>query len=472
MDMDRARARIDALWRDEITAQLEDYIRIPAKSPAFDRDWAANGHIDEAIARAERWCREQPVPGMTVEVHRLEGRTPVLLVEVPGSAEGTVLLYGHLDKQPEMTGWDADKGPWTPVREGDRLYGRGGADDGYAVYASLAALRTLAEQGVPHARCVILIETCEESGSYDLPPHLDALSDRIASPDLVVCLDSGCGDYERLWCTTSLRGLAGGTLRVRVLEEGVHSGNASGIAPSSFRIARALIDRLEDPITGEIRLAELHAEIPEMRREQARAAADILGDGVHAGFPFAGSARPLSEDPETLILNRSWRPYLEVTGAEGLPALDEAGNVLRPKTTLKLSMRLPPTVDGRTAAQALHRSLTSDPPQSAEVSFQTGQASTGWHAPELADWLGSALETASTESFGAQPAYMGEGGTIPFMALLGERFPEAQFLITGVLGPGSNAHGPNEFLHLPTARRLTLCVASVLADHGRSSAAG
>ncbi|EAR20227.1 M20 family metallopeptidase [Nitrococcus mobilis] len=454
---------ITEIWQQRIVPRLIDYIRIPAKSPQFDPDWATRGHIDEAIALAEDWCREQALAQMTVEVIRLEGRTPVLLIEIPGCGEGRVLLYGHLDKQPEMTGWDSDKGPWQPLLAGDRLYGRGGADDGYALFAALTALQVLQEQRIAHSRCLILIETCEESGSYDLPHYIDALGERLGQPDLVICLDSGCGSYDRLWLTSSLRGLAAGELSVEILTEGVHSGDASGIAPCSFRLIRQLLARIEDADSGRILPDGLHAEIPTQRREQARRAGEILGERVFDRFPFVPGARPNTEDPTQLILNRTWRPALTVTGAEGLPALADAGNVLRPATALRLSLRLPPTVAGETASALLRELLETDAPYGSRVRFRTTQATTGWNAPLQSGWLTTVVDQASQDYFGQPAAYMGEGGSIPFMTMLGERFPAAQFLITGVLGPHANAHGPNEFLHLPTAQRLTACVASVIA---------
>jgi acetylornithine deacetylase/succinyl-diaminopimelate desuccinylase-like protein len=464
-----AAAFIDHEWDEEIVPELVEYIRIPAKSPHFDPQWEANGHIERAITLAAAWVRRQPIRGLVTEVVRLAGRTPALWFDVPAdiraSADRTVLLYGHLDKQPEMVGWRDGLGPWSPVVEDGKLYGRGGADDGYAVFASLAAIGALQAQGVPHPRCVGLIETCEESGSYDLPAYLDALAPRMGPVDFVVGLDSGCGDYERLWTTTSLRGLAAGTLTVDVLTEGVHSGDASGVVPSSFRIARELLARLEDGATGRVRPAAFHVPVPDERLRQARKAAQILGDGVIRKFPFAGRTRPVVDDPTEAVLNRTWRPALSVTGAEGLPSIASAGNVLRPRTALKLSLRLPPTVSGEDATGALRELLEADPPYGATVSFVPDQSATGWNAPPTASWLELAIDRASHAFYGQAAAGMCEGGTIPFMAMLGRHFPDAQFLITGVLGPKSNAHGPNEFLHIPYAKKLTTCVAQVLAAH-------
>jgi acetylornithine deacetylase/succinyl-diaminopimelate desuccinylase-like protein len=460
-------SRIAQFWDQAIVPALVEYIRIPAKSPHFDKAWEKNGHIEAAVKLAEAWCRTHAVPEMKLEVVRLPGRTPVLFIEIPASREKgkneTVLMYGHLDKQPEMTGWADGLGPWLPKIKDGKLYGRGGADDGYAVFAALSAVKSLKEEKKNHARLVILIECCEESGSYDLPAYLEFLSARIGTPDLVVGLDSGCGNYEQLWGTTSLRGLVNGVLTVEVLTEGVHSGDASGVVASSFRIARQLLERIDDQETGVVHHAAFHAPIPPERDAQAKRAALVLGREIWHKFPFVQGMSPMSEDLADLVLNRTWRPMLAVTGAEGLPLPANAGNVLRPKTALALSLRLPPTVTAETAAQNLKTLLESDPPYGANVSFEYNHAATGWHAPKTAKWLETALETASVNFFGKSVMLMGEGGTIPFMAMLGAKFPQAQFLITGVLGPHSNAHGPNEFLHIDYAKKLTACVADVIA---------
>ena len=464
-------AAIATQWDEDIVPQLIDYVRIPATSPHFDPQWASNGHIERVIRLAEAWVRRQPVRGLTVEIVRLPGRTPLLYFDVPGAGERTVLLYGHLDKQPEMTGWRDGFGPWDPLLEEDKLYGRGGADDGYAVFASLAAIGALQAQGIPHSRCAGMIETFEESGSYDLPAYLEALAPRLGQVDFVVGLDSGCGDYERLWATTSLRGLSGGTLTVEVLTEGVHSGDASGVVPSSFRIARRILDRLEDAATGQILPPEFHAPIPAERAEQARKAAAILGDIVIDKFPFIGNTKAMVADHTEACLNRTWRPALSVIGADGLPPIANAGNVLRPMTSLQLSLRLPPPIDGAAATAALKSLLEAEPPHGAAVRFDGESGATGWNAPATEPWLARALDEASSRHYGKPSAAMGEGGTIPFMAMLGKHFPDAQFLITGVLGPKSNAHGPNEFLHIPYAKKLTACVADVLAAHAARTSA-
>lgn len=464
-------AYVDDVWSQSILGQLHEYISIPNVSEAFDPEWATHGHMQRAVELIRAWSSERSIIGLTVRVHEIEGRTPVIVMEVPafggGPVDDTVLLYGHLDKQPEMEGWREGLGPWTPVVEGDRLYGRGGADDGYSAFASLAAIEAAQAAGLPHARCVVLIEASEESGSPDLPAHLDALRDVVGSPSLVMCLDSGCIDEDHLWVTTSLRGLASCVLTVDVLTEGVHSGEASGVVPSSFRIVRRLLDRIEDSDTGRILVPTCHVDVPDDRMHEARATAGELSAPVGTHYPFVQGTRPMVDDPVEQILARTWRPTLSVIGADGLPPTGRAGNVLRPRTSIKLSLRLPPTCDADRALADVIETLQADPPYGARVTVSGGECADGWNAPAFAPWLRDALDAASFATFGQPSRAFGEGGSIPFMGMLGEQFPDAQFVITGVLGPGTNAHGPNEYLHLPTARRLTACLAHLLAAHAR-----
>jgi acetylornithine deacetylase/succinyl-diaminopimelate desuccinylase-like protein len=474
LDNAAALARTTEQWDRDIVKQLTDYIAIPAKSPTFDKEWAQHGYIETVVRNAASWIEAQKVAGLTLEIVRLPGRTPVLFFEVAATrAAGTqtVLMYGHLDKQPEFTGWRGDLGPWQPKYEDGKLYGRGGADDGYAVYASIAAVQALKAQNVPHPRIVGIIETSEESGSPDLLPYVDALRARLGEVALVICLDSGAGNYDQLWLTTSLRGMASGTLKVEILTEGVHSGDASGLVPSSFRIMRQVLDRLEDSKTGRLLPQSFHCEIPAERLAQAKATAAILGDEVYKRFPWAhydcgGStafALPTTTDPVQALVNRTWLPTLSVTGAEGFPSLQDAGNVLRPYTAFKLSLRLPPLVDAAQAVGELKALLEDNAPYQAKVTFEGGSAATGWNAPQTASWFERALGEASHAHFGAGCGFIGQGGTIPLMNMLSKGFPQSQMMVCGVLGPRSNAHGPNEFLHVPYAKKLTAAVAQVIA---------
>jgi acetylornithine deacetylase/succinyl-diaminopimelate desuccinylase-like protein len=457
---------VDTFWDREILPTLSKYIEIPAVSLSFDPDWAANGHLEAARQLVLDWLQTHQITDWIIRDETLPGKTPFILIDVPSNSSLTVLIYGHLDKQPEMDGWREDLGPWQPLIEGERLYGRGGADDGYALFAAVSALTAIKSQSLQHPRIVILIEFSEESGSPDLPDYLEKYSDIIGVPELVIALDSGVGDYYRLWSTTSLRGIVSCVLDVRVLHESAHSGIASGIVPSSMRIMRQLLDRVEDPSTGKCRLPEIEADIPTQRREQAKSAGEILGlETIIRSFSVVQGLNPTTCDPTELLLNNTWQPTLCVVGQDGIPALNSAGNVLRAHTAFKLSFRLPPSVDHRVAQEAIHRELTRDPPYGAEVSLRFMEGGTGWDAPPLAPWLEHATNDVSKLFYGEDAAYIGLGGSIPFMGMLGKRYPKAQFLITGVLGPNSNAHGPNEFLHISYAKKLTAAVAYLIVQY-------
>ena len=461
MKIDKLEKDIEDFWDANILPTLTDYIKIPNKSPAFDPDWKQNGHMDAVLALAKKWIEKFQPDGSTVHIEEGEDKTPMIIIEIPGERDGNILMYGHLDKQPEMEGWKAGLGPWTPVYLDDRLYGRGGADDGYALFASLGSILSLKTQGVKLPRIVILIEFSEESGSPDLPYYMDHFKNTIGNVDLVICLDSGAGNYEQFWSTVSLRGMISCNLKVEVLSEGVHSGNASGMVPSSFRLIRQLISRLEDESTGEILVPELHCDIPDHRYAEADKMASAL-NGDFGSFPWHDTTSPMTKNSLDGLIGRTWKPTLSVVGSDGIPSIQNGGNVLRPYTKLKLSFRLPPTVNCNIAMNTVDKVLRKNPPNHASVSIDWDEPANGWNAPKLSKWLEDAIEEAS-QSFYNKPAMaMGEGGTIPFMAMLGEQFPAAQFVVTGVLGPNSNAHGPNEFIHIPFAKKLSASIAFIL----------
>ena len=465
MKSDILNKSITEFWDNKIVPTLIEYIKIPNKSPSFDPDWEKHGHMDRVLDLAVKWTEKNKPDGSVITIKKSPGRTPLLLLDIPGTKDGNILMYGHLDKQPEMEGWNEDLGPWKPVIKDEKLYGRGGADDGYALFASVASVKALKEQNIDHPRILVLIEFSEESGSPDLPHYMDLCADIIGAPNLVICLDSGAGDYKRFWTTTSLRGLIGLKMKVEVLREGVHSGGASGHVPSSFRIARSLLSRLEDEKTGEILNDELNTEIPDYRIEETKNLVSILNNEVVEEFPWKDNMKPSTNDNVEGVLRRTWKPAVSIVGVDGMPSTANAGNVLRPYTTLQLSMRIPPTANAKKAVQAMKKTLSENIPYDATVELQFEKAGEGWNAPESKPWLLEAIDKASKEYFGQMACSMGEGGSIPFMGMLGKQFPEAQFVITGVLGPQSNAHGPNEFLHIPFAKRLTCCISSIIADY-------
>jgi acetylornithine deacetylase/succinyl-diaminopimelate desuccinylase-like protein len=454
-------------WKSSTLDALLAFVRLQSKSPAFDRDWEEHGMLKAALVAAARFGRER-FPGATFEILEEPGRTPCLFFEIEGT-EGrnasSALFYGHLDKQPESTGWAPGRSAFIPSIEDGRLYGRGAADDGYSVYSTLTALAALEEAGISRPRCYGIFETCEETGHEDLSHWLDRLRERCRNVRLLTVLDSTAGDYERLWVTTSFRGLLGATLTVRVLKNGVHSGNASGVVPDSFMIARRLLARVEDSATGSILLKEFHTEVPGERLLQLEKTAEILADQYKTEFPWACTP-PCARAGNTrdILKLRSWTPQLAVIGAEGLPSIPNAGNVLRPCTSLRISFRIPPHVDGAKAKRALEEKILANPPFGAKVELTDFVIADGWDAKPETDWFRTSADKVSTEIVGKRAAYPSDGASIPIMNRFEELFPDAQFFITGVLGPESNAHGPNEMLHLPYVEKLTRAVARIVSQ--------
>lgn len=450
-------------WDASIVPALTDYMKVPNQSPEFDPEWATNGLMEKAFNVLIDWLAEQRVPELTYDYHQEEGRTPFLLVEIAGTGETseTVLMYGHMDKQPPLLPWDEGLGPYSPVLRDGKLYGRGGADDGYALCCAVESVAALKRNNVPHARVVIVIEACEESGSLDLDYYMEMHKARIGTVGLMICLDSGCLNYDQVWLTTSLRGIAGGVLRVRTLAEAMHSGIAGGVVPDTFRVARQLLDRLEDASTGDVRLPEAHCDIPAHVEAHFE---DLEAVPFTAQFPTLPGVVLDGATHADLGRRNFWRPSVTVTG-DNLPDPATAGNVIRPETAMKISLRLPPLAKAGPATAALGKLLTADPPSGAAVSFEPEEPGDGCAMPPLKPWLHDALNAGSAECFGKPYASQGMGGAIPFMAMLVEAYPNAQFVVTGVLGPKSNAHGPNEFLHVPFTKKLTTVVSRVVAAH-------
>mmetsp|Transcript_31100 Transcript_31100/g.87167 ORF Transcript_31100/g.87167 Transcript_31100/m.87167 type:complete len:486 (-) Transcript_31100:130-1587(-) len=477
LNVEEARAYVEKKWEDEVTPKLMEYISIPNVSPAFDPEVHTNGLQEKAMDLIFAWMKANLgcIPGAKPTMHHENGKTPLITVEIPafdGSSErpeeqDTVLMYGHADKQPPFEGWNEGLGPYTPVIRDGKLYGRGGADDGYSAFSALLAVHVLRRQGLPHKRIVILIEASEESGSVDLPFYINHLKDLIGTPSLVVCLDSGSGNYEQLWITNSLRGIVVGDLCVQVIGEGVHSGNASGVVPGSFRIVRQLLDRVEDSKTGRIICPGIEpTKLSDHRRAAVAAAAKALGrEGIIEAFPFHGSTQPAGSDLEELLVQRWWSPQLAIVGCDGMPECQTAGNVLRPLTRVTLSLRIAPDADCNQCEQALKNELERDPPLGATVTFTPRKSGAGWAAPQTPAWLEQAFQDASQAFFEKPAMHLSEGGSIPLIYNLGQLFPKSSFCVTGVLGPASNAHGPNEFIHLSFAKRLTCCISVILLRH-------
>jgi len=444
---------------------IKEFIEIPNTSRLYDQEWESNGLILKAAKHLCEWSRNQNLKNAKIELIHEPSKTPMIFIEVEGTSPESevVLFYGHLDKQPHMVGWRENLGPTKPVIEDDKLYGRGSADDGYSIFAAILIIKACQALGLPHPRCVITIEADEESESRDLPYYYDLLKDRIGTPSIMICLDSGAGNWDQLWITSTLRGIIECNLNVKIITEGVHSGDGSGVIPDTMRIIRMLLDRLENPVTGEMH-KDFQVEIPAERYQQAVATANLLKDKIRESFPFVQTGQPVDPDHVVQYINRIWKSTLVITGIDHIPSTDKAGNVLRPETKVKLSIRLPPTLNDKETIPKLKEILLKDPPYGAEVTVDDIFPGNGWNAPSMEKSLEESINQASINFFGKEAAYMGEGGSIPFMDILSEKFPKCQFIVTGVIGPNTNAHGPNEFLHLPFTKKLICCLIQVISE--------
>lgn len=448
-------ASMRSLFETEGLGALLAFVKVPSLSPRFEAEWAVKGDIEQAVETVKVWAEGLEVPGLSTTVLRLSNAPPVLLCDIPGSspASATILLYGHLDKQPGQASWPA----FTPVLKEGKLYGRGAADDGYAAITALLAIKAC---GADRPRCVVILETEEESGSPHFSAYLEEIKNRIGLPALIIVLDSNIPSYGRFWVTESMRGSLNFDLRVDVLGKGVHSGS-SGLVPDSFRVLRCLLARLEDSKTGRIRLAQLHSALPP-HLYRVFASLSQLDPAWLSAFPFCDSTVPLQPDTVELRLNQAWRPALTVTGVDGLPSSEKAGNVVRPYTAVRVAIRLPPDVNPVLAYKAVEKAVLAAVPSQAKVTISNCAVAEGWVNRTPSPKLQSAIKEAAQHCFGTEASASAAGGTIPVLSLLSATFPEAEFLVTGVLGPGSNAHCPYECLDIEYCVKLTAAIASIL----------
>mmetsp|Transcript_24422 Transcript_24422/g.21611 ORF Transcript_24422/g.21611 Transcript_24422/m.21611 type:complete len:479 (+) Transcript_24422:68-1504(+) len=458
---------VDADFDKSALPGLMDFIRIPNLSKNFDPEWNSNGLLEKAAKHVKSWIEAQNIKGLNIEYIKNDDLSPLLFIEVAGTDKdaGTVLMYGHFDKQPHMVGWSEGLGPVDPVIKDGKLYGRGSNDDGYSIFSAITAIKACQTNGLAHPRVVFLMEGDEESGSTHINTYIERVKDKIGTPSMIFILDAGCLNYEQFWLVTSLRGNIKPRLNVKIINEGVHSGDASGIVPDTFRIIRELLGRLEDPKTGDI-IKELQVNIPPNRYQEGYETSKVMGDALFQKFPWLDKSKQqgVSTDNFQLYLNRHWRPTLTVIGQDGLPPCEKAGNVLRPETTISLSIRLPPTLNADKAFDSVKEILEKNPPYGAKVELLKGNNNHGWSAPDFADYLSNALKDASKSYFGKPLMATGEGGSIPFVNKLNIRYPKAQFLVCGVAGPGANAHGPNEMLNIPYTKQFTKCIAYILSQ--------
>jgi acetylornithine deacetylase/succinyl-diaminopimelate desuccinylase-like protein len=456
---------VEEKFESDLLTGLSDFIKIDNLSPSYDPEWNSNGKLEAAAKFCLDWVLKEGVEGLKGEIIKEDDKTPLIFIEIDArGSDRNFLLYGHFDKQPHFSGWAEGLGPTIPVIKDGWLYGRGGADDGYAIFSAVTAIKAIQKQGQPHGRVVIVIEGSEESGSPHLIHYINKLNHRIGVPDLMICLDSGAKDYETLWITTSLRGVANLDLTVEVLEEAVHSGVGTGIAPDSFMIIRNLLDRVENSETGKI-VDLFHVNIPSSRIEDAKKLAAIKSESILGQVKLVPGAKPVTEDVAELILNNTWRPTLCVTGAGGLPAYSTAGNILRATTTVRLSMRIPPGLDADKALDDLENILKINAPFNCKITLSNKAAGNGWNNKDLSKKLSDSLLRTSNKLWGKDYYNFGEGGSIPFIKQLADSFKSCEILVIGVLGPNSNAHSCNEGLNIDYCKNITSTVAHTIADY-------
>lgn len=456
VDLPDALAFSAAAWQDGGLALegLKSFIRVPNVSPGYDPEFFTNGLIIKAIDTVKAWIEAQGIAGLTTTLFAEPGCEPLLLVEIPGTAAPgapVVLAYGHLDKMPPLDapGWSAGLFAYDPVIRDGKVYGRGTNDDGYNCFLVITALKYLQSKGLAYPKVTLILETGEESGDTEIQQYLERLRPKIGDVDLILVLDGEAQDYQTFWGCTSLRGIVNGVLDISHLATPCHSGMATGLVPSTFRIARILLSRIEDAATGEVLLREAHApEIPATRIEQCRLIAAQLGDRSHAIVSPLPGAELLSKDNAELLLAKAWKPGLAVTGCDGIPSVGDGSNVMRTRTALKLSLRLPPGVNAEVTAAALKRVLEADPPYGAKVTYTAVSAGNGWKGPDLSGKIDVAMREATRAVFGGVPLYYGEGGSIPLCNKFQELWPDAQLLVSGCAGTDSNPHGYDESLNL------------------------
>jgi len=450
---------------------LMNLVRVPNLSPDYDKEFLTNGLIMKAIDVTKAWMETQGIKGLQSTVYHDPGRWPLLRVDIPAFNGGSrhILCYGHLDKMPHLdaAGWSEGLSATNPVIRGPKVYGRGTNDDGYNSFLVITALRYLEEHNLPHPKITILLETGEESSDEEITRYLHDLHDSIGDVDLICILDAESQDYETVWMCKSLRGVVAGVLSVKHLAVPCHSGMATGLVPSTFRIARELISRIENEKTGEILFPEAHVEIPQNRIDQCNAIAAHLGQGSVEIVTLLPGAKYLSEDFGQLLLNKAWKPGLAVTGQRGLPIVEEGSNVIRPETALKLSLRIPPGVDAEKCQAAMKKILEADPPYGATVEFKPLGAGCGWYGKDFDPLLDAAIKKATKAAFGAEPLYYGEGGSIPLCNTFQELWGKAQIIVTGCAGPDAKPHGYDESLDLPYTGKFTAVVASIFCDFAK-----
>jgi acetylornithine deacetylase/succinyl-diaminopimelate desuccinylase-like protein len=431
----------------EALLNLEELVRIPSVS-------ADPARVDDVRRSATATAQLFAGAGFAdVQTLSVNGGQPAVVARRPApDGAPTVLLYAHHDVQPVGAVRDWLSEPFTPTQRGERLYGRGSADDKAGIAAHLAAVR--AYDGEPPVGVTVFVEGEEEVGSPTLAAFLDAYGDLLAA-DVIVIADSGNWAVGKPALTTSLRGLADVVVEVRTLEHAVHSGMFGGPVPDALSCLCRLLATLHDDagnvaVQGLISGPAAELDYP---LDRFRAEASVL-DGVE----LIGTGT---------VVERLWtRPALSVLAIDA-PRVAEASNTLIPVASAKVSLRVPPDNDARAALTALTSHLHSHAPWGAQVSVTAGDTA----QPVAINAEGPAYDvtrSAFRDAWdGEEPVDIGIGGSIPFIAAFAEAFPDAAILVTGIGDPDTRVHGANEGLHLAEFRRVCLAEALLLGRLAR-----
>ena len=464
---DDLKLRVEYNIRHWALPWTKKFVAVPNTSKAFDPEWETNGRLETACQLCIEYAQAIQIEGIELEMHKDPGVSPLLLGRVaPSKQVGSIRIvtYGHLDKQPyHSEEWEEGLHPTTPVEKNGYLYGRGAVDDGYNFFTVLAVLKAFQELRIPHDEFLLFYECNEESGCTDIAHYLNKLKEQIGAPDVMFCLDEGSVSNQMFSLSTSLRGALNFSLKVSVLEKSMHSGVASGIVPSSFRIARELLERIESGKTGEM-VPELQVPVPEQKLKEASANAKLNGSGIHTSLCMCKGVQPVTLNLEELYLNNVWKAQMEVIGQGGIPSLAQAGNVLRDHTELLVSLRTPPTLSCTAAFDTIKNILTSQVPYNAKVEVEMESFGDGWFSGHLSAALISTVDKHSMEVFGNPALLYGSGCTIPFIHLIQQQLPKTLLLVTGADLPDSGIHGPNERLDIEFLVRFAKTFACILVD--------
>ena len=470
MDKKSFEKYIEKMFTYNMIPNLMNFIRIPNLSPAYDYEWNTNGLLLKAANLIIAYAKSLEIKNAQINLIQDKGYSPLIFIEIPASRPNdnrTVLLYAHFDKQPHGTGWDDDKGPTKPVIQNGRLYGRGSADDGYASFSMLTAIKACQEHNCPLPRICLIFEGAEESTDEHLTYYFNKLLPIIGENVIAfIPLDSGCADYDRLWITNSLRGVCDYEINIQTLDNNISFGpEASGRIAENLFILRKAIDAVMDTSTGDVKIEEFYVkDIPEEIQEEMDKEIEIVGEQFFKEIPLYEGVKPLKTDIKEAMINNRWKPTCSILGIDNCPKIEDNGFGVKKSITVKMSMRLPPGIDSHAALEALKKVVKENIYFDAKVKFLSAEVADGWKLTNFSEKTKNVLNKASKEYFGNELVFKGMGGSIPFITYFQTKYPNADVICTGILGADCFEHGPNENLHLEACKKMILVLCYFLSE--------